>query len=206
MVLDAIEAAVLGAAPAFVTLGARTLAEIARSKAPVRRIFEGDTRIITSRSVGDTQTLADRVVVGHTVRYPHLLSQRRIVDEGEVIGQDLLSRRGRYEVASGRADYRPRGRARQVGGRLKGEIRALPARVDGRHVIAEVVSPTPYAKHQEFGNRHNPAHPYMRPAASEGRALVTSQIAEGLVAVGRAASRQGQRVAVLKVKLVAEVK
>jgi hypothetical protein len=205
VVLDAIEAAVLGAAPGLLTLGARTIAEIARTKAPVRRIFEGDTRIIATRSVGDTQTLSNRVVVGHTVRYPHLLSQRRIVDEGEVIGQDYLSRRGRYEVRSGRANYRPRGRATQVGGRLKGEIRGEPATIEGRVVSSRVVSPTPYAKHQEFGNRHNPAHPYMRPAAAEGRPVVTSQITEGLLSAGNAAARGGQRVAEIRAKLIAEV-
>jgi hypothetical protein len=143
VVLDAIEAAVLAAAPGLVGLGARTLASIAKSKAPVRRIFEGDTRIIRRRSVNDTQTLSDRVVVGNTVRYPHQLGDRRLVDEREVVGQDLLSRRGRYEVASGRADYRPRGRARQVGGRLKGEIYATPATVEGRRVTAKVISPGP---------------------------------------------------------------
>lgn len=204
-VLDDIEAAVLGAAPRLVTGAARMIAELARAKAPVRHIFAGDTRIIRLRSVTDRQTISDRVVVGHTVRYPHQLGQRRLVGPAEVLGQQALDRRGRYEVRSGRANYRPRGRARQVGGRLKGEIHATAAKTEGKRVIAEVISPTPYAKHQEFGNRHNPAHPYMRPAANEGLPIVTSQIAEGLVVAGRTAARQGQRVAEIKVKLIAEV-
>jgi hypothetical protein len=45
----------------------------------------------------------------------------------------------------------------------------------------------------------------MRPAAAEGRPVVTSQITEGLLAAGNAAARQGQRVAGIEAKLIAEV-
>jgi HK97 gp10 family phage protein len=209
-VLDDIEAAVFRAAPGLLTQAARYVAAVAQSKAPVRKIFGGDTRIIRTKSIEDAQTISNRVVVGHTIRYPHQISQRRLVEQGppgEVVGQDLLDRRGRYEVASGRADYRARGRARQVGGRLKGEIRATPARVEGRLVVAEVISPTPYAKFQEFGTRHNPAHPFLRPAAAESRPVVASEVRAGLLEAARGATRgSGGRVAAIKVKLVAEVK
>jgi hypothetical protein len=208
--LDEIEAAVIEAAPGLIGQAARAVAIVARSKAPVRRLFTGDTRIIQTKSIEDTQTLSNRVVVGHTVRYPHQLSQRRLVTlgpPGEVVGQDDLDRRGRYEVRSGRANYRARGRAGAVGGRLKGEIRATPGHVEGRRAVASVISPTPYAKHQEFGNRHNPAHPYMRPAADESRPVVASEIRAGVLAAARGAAQvSGGRVAVIHADLVAEVK
>lgn len=208
--LDDIERAVLVAAPGLMTQAARYVAAVAQSKAPVRKIFAGDTRIIRTKSIEDTQTLSDRVVVGHTLRYPHQINQRRLITQGppgEVVGQELLDRRGRYEVNTGRANFRARGRATQVGGRLKGEIRAIPGRVEGRLVVSEVISPTPYAKHQEFGNRHNPAHPYMRPAAAESRPVVASEVRAGLLAAAReAAGGAGGRAAVIKTKLAAEVK
>lgn len=208
-VLDDIERAVLGAAPGLMTQGARYVAGVAAAKAPVRKVFAvADTRIIQTKSIRDTQTISSRVVVGHTVRYPNLLAQRRLTVKGppgEIVGQDLLNARGRYEVASGRANYRPRGRATQVGGRLKGEIRALPARVEGRMVVAEVISPTPYAKQQEFGNRHNPAHPYMRPAAAESRRVVASEVQAGILAAARGAAQGSGTAAVIKVHLRAEV-
>lgn len=69
----------------------------------------------------------------------------------------LLSSKGRYELRTGRADYKGR-----VGGRLKGEMEVEEAKV-GPHFRAEVSSPTYYAKYVEFGTRRAAAQPYLRP-------------------------------------------
>ena len=50
------------------------------------------------------------------------------------------------------------------------------ARAEGSRVVASVVSPTPYAKYQEFGTRHNAAHPFLRPALLESRGEIASLI------------------------------
>lgn len=94
----------------------------------------------------------------------------------------MLHRRGRYEVVNRlgpgnkpRAWYRG-----HIGGRLQGEITAVDAKQDGSRFRALVISPTPYAKYQEFGTAHNAAQPYLRPAlhesASEVKAVIRSAI------------------------------
>ena len=60
------------------------------------------------------------------------------------------------------------------------------ARVEGSRIIASVVSPTPYAKYQEFGTRHHAAHPFLRPALLESRGEIASIISR---ATGDAARR-----------------
>ena len=52
---------------------------------------------------------------------------------------------------------------------------------------AWVISPTEYARYQEFGTRHNRAHPFLRPAAEESREEVVGLIADAV----REASRTG---------------
>lgn len=95
----------------------------------------------------------------------------------------VLTRRGAYEVRSMRAAFASWGHL-HVGGRLRGEIHATGVNVAGGQAEAWVISPTPYAKYQEFGTRHNAAHPFLRPAAEESRAEIVSRIA---AAVGEAA-------------------
>ena len=103
------------------------------------------------------QELGSRAVTPGVDRF----TGRRIPRRMETLeSQQRLDRRGRYELASGRAIT---GRS-NLGGRLRDEIRVEPAVVEGRRITARLVSPTPYAKFQELGTRHNPAHPYLRPA------------------------------------------
>lgn len=72
----------------------------------------------------------------------------------------------------------------RLGGKLRREIYAVPPHQDksGRWE-AGIVSPTPYAKFQEDGTRHNKAHPYMRPALhsirESYRALLVTYLREG---------------------------
>lgn len=90
-----------------------------------------------------------------------------------------LSRRGAYEVRTQRAAYVMNGR-RVIGGRLRGEITASPPNRRGFRATAWVISPTPYAKYQEFGTRHNAAHPYLRPALAESQEEVVGLIADAV--------------------------
>lgn len=80
-----------------------------------------------------------------------------------------LHRRGKYEVDNREGSgNRPRALYKgHIGGRLRGEITAVPAKGTAHQYVAMVVSPTPYAKYQEFGTAHNAAHPYLRPALHE---------------------------------------
>ena len=111
----------------------------------------------------------------------------------------VLDRRGAYEVklaiASSRS-HNPRS-ARSlrwghgyVGGSLRNSIKATRPRVGGGYAEAWVLAggeEAPYAKYQEFGTRHNAAHPFLRPALAESRADVVSRIAAAI----RDASRTG---------------
>ena len=57
----------------------------------------------------------------------------------------------------------------ELGGRLRDEIYRTSARDTGKSISGWVVSPTPYAKYQEYGtSRHRP-QPYMRPMLYEMR-------------------------------------
>lgn len=111
----------------------------------------------------------------------------------------VLDRRGAYEVKLALASsfrHNPRS-ARSlrwghgyVGGRLKNSIRALSPSVSGAYAESWVVAggdEAPYAKYQEFGTRHNAAHPFLRPALAENRAEIVSRIATAI----RDASRTG---------------
>lgn len=98
-------------------------------------------------------------------------------------GQRLLTARGRFEVRSGRAAFKAPGEPARLGGRLKGELRVIPAVYVGGEVWAYVESPTvdpetgyPYPAAQEFGSRHNRAHPFMRPGLHETRSDLVNAV------------------------------
>ena len=124
--------------------------------------------------------------------------------ESQKLGNDprgaVLDRRGAYEVRLALASswhHNPRS-ARSlrwghayVGGRLRNSIRALRPKTSGTgYAEAWVIAggeEAPYAKYQEFGTRHNAAHPFLRPGLAESRAEVVSRIAAAI----RDASRTG---------------
>jgi len=56
-----------------------------------------------------------------------------------------------------------------LGGRLRDEIFADDVTATGELVFGDVVSPTLYAKYQEYGTSKHRAQPYMRPALYEMR-------------------------------------
>jgi len=91
--------------------------------------------------------------------------------------------RGRFEGRSGRATFKAPGEPARVGGRLKGELRRVPATYVGGFVWAYVESPTvdpetgyPYPRAQEFGSAHNRPHPFMRPGLHETRSDLVSAV------------------------------
>ncbi len=116
-------------------------------------------------------------------QYDAEMSRRKA---GLVPTKTVLSREGASEIRTKRAAFTT-WKHRYIGGRLRGEIYSTDVKVDGRHAEAWVISPTPYAKYQEFGTRHNAAHPFLRPAAEESRSEVVSRIAAAI----RRASRTG---------------
>lgn len=95
-----------------------------------------------------------------------------------------LSSRGAYEVRTKRAMYSVNGQ-NQIGGRLRGEIHTTTPMVSGYRSEVWVISPTRYAKYQEFGTRHNAAHPFMRPAAAESRRSVVGRISTAVKSASR---------------------
>jgi len=132
------------------------------------------------RRLGNLQSMASSGLVE---------PKRNIIDEPM---KDMLSKRGAYEVRSMRAAWSTWGHV-HIGGRLRGEIYSLSPSINGHRAEAWVISPTPYAKFQEFGTRHNAAHPYLRPAAEESRDEVIGLIR---AAVAEAARTSGSKAAI----------
>jgi len=66
-------------------------------------------------------------------------------------------------------------RVATLGGRLRSEINLTQPKKEGDTWWIYVVSPTPYARWQEFGSSRNRANPYLRPALYESRAELTRQ-------------------------------
>lgn len=203
------ELVVREAAMQALSQGGLLVANLAREKAPIRKIFAGGRRTFRQKSMKEAEhdrkmllglgpefaapprsTLRHarsrfmRVVTkGDTQNTPFSAPKRKLAGPGhlQMAGiEERLSRRGRSELKTMRASY-----GGFLGGRLRAEIHAVPAVVEGSHIRVSVISPTPYAKYQEFGTRHNPAHPFLRPAAEESRAQVVATVAE---AIARAAA------------------
>jgi len=100
---------------------------------------------------------------------------------------DLMTSRGRYEMTSGRAvrtvDDKHGEPHQVIGGRLHDSIQPSDVFSDGAEtygfVSASAVDPFSktnhdYAPDQEFGSRHNRAHPFLRPALRESRRTIMS--------------------------------
>jgi HK97 gp10 family phage protein len=213
---EALGQAILEAASEALGEGANIVAARARSLAPVRHIFRGGGSSIRPQSAPQssgisplgTGSLNRATQVVSVARPPVNWRGRRLAaataalesyDEGD---RSTLTRRGAYEVRQALAHPKPGSRSPtgrlspsfatfqhlNVGGRLRGEIRAIPATLAGSRAEAWVISPTRYAKYQEFGTRHNAAHPFLRPAAAESRAEVVSRIAAAVTEAARTGS------------------
>lgn len=196
----AFTASMIRGALAGMTESAALIANRAKDKAPVRRIHaQADLQVMTRLKTED-EISADveiRQRLGmrseHAFLYPPSIVTHRANQylTHRTIGQidtAELSARGRYEVRTERAAHQG-----QIGGRLRDEITATTARLDGSMIVAEVESPTPYAKQQELGNRHNPAHPYLRPAGYESHDDVRTLIGKNIAASARIGLSTGGR-------------
>jgi len=121
------------------------------------------------------------------------MAERHLTEyKAGIEGKPALSRRGASEVKTKRALYVGTRKVRSgigasIGGRLRGDIQAMSPTVSGRTAEVWVISPTEYAKHQEYGTRHNRAHPFLRPSTEESRDEVVGLIADAV----REASRTG---------------
>lgn len=204
---DAIGQAIFDAAVGALGQGAEVVGTRAKQLAPVRNIFGAgyDFRTKTPEEFSrdlqfiDTKTIESMAEggIGHfgtTVtgkRPPRQWHERRLSAALEHLAEyeqdeGPLTRQGAYEVRSKRAGFSTWGHT-HIGGRLRGEITAMPVSITGNMAEAWVISPTPYAKYQEFGTRHNRAHPFLRPAAEESRDAVVQAIAAAV----KEASQQG---------------
>jgi HK97 gp10 family phage protein len=104
--------------------------------------------------------------------------------------KSVLDARGRYDVRTGRANFTDKAGVTTVGGRLRKSIRTVGPVHHLNTIRAQVVSPVRYSKFQEFGTRHNRAHPYMRPAILK---LTNSYRAEMVKAINRISFKTGRR-------------
>jgi HK97 gp10 family phage protein len=199
---DAIEKAVFEGAVKGLNRGARIVSRRAKQRAPVRNIFGHSYRM---RAKTRSELTADLNFVtsqpgSHSrqalLRNPGMFKTRwegpkhvgsptaldlamEYLRDYENDNDSPLTSRGAYEVRSGRANFGS-GKNTTVGGRLRGEIFAQPAKPTGETAEAWVISPTPYAKYQEFGTRHNRAHPFLRPALEESRGDILTAVREGI--------------------------
>lgn len=181
-----------------VNITALEATELAKDRAPVRKVFRGSVGRAGLQT--DTEAKAEahlRKQVGlaagpvRTQRSPgskvHSVMAYRALSRGKLIFAPApLTTRGRYELRSGRSVFRSSGGKTTLGGRLKGEIHAIPAEGEGPRWVARVVSPTPYAKYVEFGTRHNRAQPYLRPTLEQVRESFRARCVAA-VQIGRAA-------------------
>jgi HK97 gp10 family phage protein len=194
----AIDEAVIRAGSRALDSGGHRIAGRAKDLAPVRKVFAGQGKSYRVRIKSIDEIEADRAqrkslglgperthfrpptIVTH--RAPQLLSLRTVAPSAPPhlalpSAQDRLDRRGRYELKTGRATF-----GGQLGGHLRDQIYSTAPIVDGRIIRVKVISPAPYSKYQEFGTGHNPAHPFMRPAAHENRDSLASEIAREIIA------------------------
>ena len=190
---EAIEQAGLNAGAEAIQRGAELIATRAKEKAPVRRVFRGQDESVRYRLKSISEIEGDRDIrrqiglgpegthlfppLKVTKRAPQLLHQRALP-----VDVSKLSRRGRYELRSGRSIDQ-----NQLGGRLRREIHATRVKIEERLIRAQIISPTPYAKYMEFGTRHNAAHPYLRPAGHESKAEIRRDVAVSVAAAAQAA-------------------
>ena len=136
-----------------------------------------------------------QVIGGRQVAMGRLRSFPRAGERGDnpdnPYEDSVLSARGRYELrgrkgtregARMNALYTPKARraGTTLGGRLRGEIHTVGPHLVGSIIKARVVSPTYYAKYQEFGTRHNRATPYMRPAIAKLQSTYRNEVVKAL--------------------------
>lgn len=203
---DTLTRVILDAAVRGLNKGAYVVMRRAKARAPVRNIF-GNRYRFRSKTASeisndlrfiDTKTIEEMGsgIGNFGTRWvgPKDLTKQGLAQWGkrtleaaeehlaryEDYGETPLTRTGAYEVRTKRAAFTDAKGQTHIGGRLRGEIAVVPAKMVGNMATAQVISPTPYAKYMEFGTRHNRAHPYLRPALEESREEVIGMIASAV--------------------------
>jgi hypothetical protein len=171
-----------------------------RNKAGKTRAERGLTEIRRDRA-------NDFMPYGEDSRVLDPRNEQRLADSG---AERYLSSRGKYELHAGRAvsqrraavaadvnartgevkqvHYRSVGPAR-LGGGLRSTIRIIRASartfpvIEGWLVAGDAEHD--YAIHQELGNRHNPAHPFLRPRLAEWKEELPAQLRRSFARTGR---------------------
>lgn len=229
---DALEGAVYAAVAESVERSTELVASRAIEKAPFRKIFRGVRRTMRFKSIQEVEgdrALRSAIGLGperaappgmtHPSRHPaygrvvtgvnqrYFMFDHRTLKGGRPghleseLGESLLSRRGRYEVRSRRSEHEG-----EAGGRLRAGIHSTPVRITGRKIEGSVISTAPYSKFQELGTRHNPAHPFLRPALEESREEIVTDALDSAVTAGREIARSFRGLGpAVKVLLKAEV-
>lgn len=205
-----IEQAGFNAAVAAMQRGSERIAARAKELAPVRKVFGQyekpyKVRLKTISEIRADKNLRQQLGLGPESPYIHpplivarrapqnLRARRLLPAVDKYTGRrvpnlsrlpdeqvERMDRRGLHELHTLRAEHEG-----SVGGRLRAEIHAEAVRIDGRHIRGRVVSPTPYALYQEMGTRHNPAHPYLRPAGHQGRERLRQDIGRSVAAAAK---------------------
>lgn len=101
--------------------------------------------------------------------------------------RSALTSRGRYEVRSGRANFTGSDGVTRVGGRLRDSIHIEGPIMEGNvqwwDIVADAKDPKTgrlYGRDQEFGTRHHPPHPFLRPALQESRGNFSKNVRRAL--------------------------
>lgn len=204
---EGIKRAGINAAVEALSQGGIAIQDRAKELAPVRKVFTSQDSSYSTRLKSISEIEGDRKMRRNlglgaesawinppsTVerRAPQLLSLRGVTPGTHTMerpsAQQRLTRRGRYELHSGRSIT-----ARsQLGGTLRDEIQALEVALDGSIIRVIVISPTEYAMFQEYGTRHNPAHPYLRPAFHEEGPKVLARTRSAVFTAANKAAREG---------------
>jgi hypothetical protein len=149
--------------------------ELRRNRANTFMPFGEDVRLLGRQS----GTLEDR----SNERF--LTGRGRYELKTERAGQP---KRARVDLATGRITFSAATRDR-LGGGLRGTIRIERATPDTYPVIKGSLvagdEEHDYAKYQELGTRHNPAHPFVRPRLPEFREELPRQLTRALGRLGR---------------------
>ena len=212
--LESVGQAIIEAANAALGRGVVLVRSRAKQHAPVRSIFAGtpqgeDSGYLRELSIGEVMAARKANIRAGlpgnsgppltTEHAPAFWKARRISNVQKMLAMGFvdkrdtsdepnpywLSRRGASEVRSMRALHSTKGRL-TIGGRLRDEIYSTRPSLAGNRSEAWVISPTEYAKYQEFGTRHNRPHSYLRRAAEESREEVIGLIADAISKATRA--------------------
>lgn len=143
---------------------ARDLAPVSHEVNPTRRVrFKTRAEVVADRDARRRLGLGREYIAAARTR----IGSRRGANKATISVENR-------SVSRMRLMERPN--SPRQGGRLRDEIRVTPVEGEGGKFQVMVVSPTPYAKFQEYGTRRNPASPFLRPALHESRGMVVASV------------------------------